>query len=151
MTGQMLDNQCNIPGCGQPVRSRGWCNKHYTRWRKHGDPTTVLLAERLVHDPQTIPDPEDIAWAAGFLEGEGCFQLQKTRRSVYANQVHKPPLERLLTLFGGSLKLQTRKTPQSDIWYWYVYGPRAVNAMTAVQKWMSPRRQLQIKEVLGGR
>jgi hypothetical protein len=30
---------CSIPGCEKPSAGRGWCNMHWTRWRKHGDPT----------------------------------------------------------------------------------------------------------------
>lgn len=29
---------CQIDGCGKRVFARGWCNAHYTRWRRHGDP-----------------------------------------------------------------------------------------------------------------
>lgn len=29
---------CSIPGCGGKLRARGWCQKHWKRWRKHGDP-----------------------------------------------------------------------------------------------------------------
>lgn len=29
---------CSIPNCDRAVRSRGWCGRHYGRWRKHGDP-----------------------------------------------------------------------------------------------------------------
>ena len=30
---------CSIPGCGKAAcNSRGWCNAHYIRWRKFGDP-----------------------------------------------------------------------------------------------------------------
>lgn len=30
---------CSIPDCGKPqVNFRGWCNAHYRRWRRHGDP-----------------------------------------------------------------------------------------------------------------
>lgn len=32
---------CLLDGCDKPVRSRGMCNTHYTRWRKHGDPLKV--------------------------------------------------------------------------------------------------------------
>lgn len=28
---------CAVIGCGQPASARGWCNKHYLRWRTHGD------------------------------------------------------------------------------------------------------------------
>lgn len=34
-----MAKKCAIRGCAQPSRKRGWCNKHYTRWRTHGDPT----------------------------------------------------------------------------------------------------------------
>ena len=33
---------CAVEGCEGPVRSRGWCGAHYTRWRKHGDPLVTL-------------------------------------------------------------------------------------------------------------
>ncbi len=29
---------CSIDGCGMPHYARGWCNAHYQRWTKHGDP-----------------------------------------------------------------------------------------------------------------
>lgn len=34
---------CTIEGCDKPVRARGWCAKHYTRWHKYGDPREVHL------------------------------------------------------------------------------------------------------------
>ena len=33
---------CKVQGCDSPVRGRGYCSKHYQRWRTHGDPTKVL-------------------------------------------------------------------------------------------------------------
>lgn len=29
---------CNIDGCDKPAEKRGWCNAHYKRWKRHGDP-----------------------------------------------------------------------------------------------------------------
>lgn len=29
---------CAIDGCDKKVASRGWCESHYQRWRRHGDP-----------------------------------------------------------------------------------------------------------------
>lgn len=29
---------CTIEGCDKPARKRGWCNMHYEKWRRHGDP-----------------------------------------------------------------------------------------------------------------
>lgn len=31
-------NKCSIPDCTGKARKRGWCGKHYERWRTHGDP-----------------------------------------------------------------------------------------------------------------
>lgn len=38
----MADGTCSIDGCGKPVHCRGWCSAHWTRWRRHGDPTITL-------------------------------------------------------------------------------------------------------------
>lgn len=36
---------CSIEGCATKHYAMGWCNKHWSRWRKHGDP---LLGARTV-------------------------------------------------------------------------------------------------------
>lgn len=36
--------KCTIPECDKRTHSRGWCEMHYTRWRRHGDPTIRLYA-----------------------------------------------------------------------------------------------------------
>jgi len=30
--------QCTVSSCREAAKCRGWCNKHYLRWRKHGNP-----------------------------------------------------------------------------------------------------------------
>jgi hypothetical protein len=30
---------CTMDGCDKPIKSRGWCRSHYTRWLRHKDPT----------------------------------------------------------------------------------------------------------------
>lgn len=32
---------CSIPDCGKPLVARGWCDKHYARWKNNGDPNTT--------------------------------------------------------------------------------------------------------------
>lgn len=29
---------CSIDGCDNRIEARGWCNRHYLRWRRYGDP-----------------------------------------------------------------------------------------------------------------
>lgn len=49
---------CSIEGCNKPILSRGWCNKHYIRWRKYGDPETLLAKRNQYSDV----NPEDRFW-----------------------------------------------------------------------------------------
>jgi hypothetical protein len=35
-------NTCSIEGCEAPFLARGWCSLHYSRWKTHGDPLTIL-------------------------------------------------------------------------------------------------------------
>lgn len=30
--------RCEVAGCGREHKARGYCNTHWMRWRKHGDP-----------------------------------------------------------------------------------------------------------------
>lgn len=54
----MNKRTCSMPECTGTVHARGWCNKHYTRWKKHGDPERVItyrdtdecLAARTIRD-----------------------------------------------------------------------------------------------------
>lgn len=41
----MAHATCSIEGCERPSRKRGWCSTHYTRWRRHGDPTVTHRGE----------------------------------------------------------------------------------------------------------
>lgn len=34
---------CKIEGCTKPKRTRGMCNAHYERWRKHGSAGTSMV------------------------------------------------------------------------------------------------------------
>ena len=42
---------CSIEECDKPSKSYGWCNSHYERWRKHGDPLKSRSGAKLSTRP----------------------------------------------------------------------------------------------------
>lgn len=54
---------CAIGDCGLKVFARGWCSKHYTRWRRNGDP--------LAFKPR--PSATDRFWAKVDKRDDGCW------------------------------------------------------------------------------
>lgn len=109
------------------------------------------------------PTLRDLAWAAGFLEGEGSFS--RTGRAdgtgpsgerVTASQNNREPLDRLAALFGGQPRfVPNRKNPlskQPGIWRWEITGPRARGVAMTIYSLLSLQRRAQIRAAhrLGG-
>jgi hypothetical protein len=92
----------------------------------------------------------DLYCIAGFLEGEGYFGRDRNSPKITARQVQKYPLDRLISLLGGTLVLDKRpiKSNQSPIWCWQLPTIRAVGLMMTLYKLMSPKRQDQISKTL---
>lgn len=90
-----------------------------------------------------------IAWAAGFLEGEGSFVASGSVITISAVQVQRDPLERMQALFGGHLKPYTHKNrPGAPYWRWSLNGSHAVGAAFTIFTFMSPRRREQIHRLV---
>lgn len=54
--------------------------------------------------------PQQLEWAAGFLEAEGCFHLGKGKQVIIAAAQVKPgPLEKLQVIFGGHLYVKNQQ------------------------------------------
>lgn len=56
----MSHSTCSVDACegvtGIPGTARGYCSKHYNRWRRHGDPLAIV--KRVVTLTCTLPDCE---------------------------------------------------------------------------------------------
>lgn len=97
------------------------------------------------------PRMQDLTWAAGFLEGEGSFH-GASRRSpgcvqVSAVQVNREPLERLLTIFGGTLRFVKRRKPQwNQTSVWVATGSRGRGIAMTLYPLMSDKRKQQIRK-----
>lgn len=91
-----------------------------------------------------------LAWAAGFIEGEGSFSMTKGQSpKVTAAQVQKEPVERLRRLFGGNVTRRfTKGFSSQPIWVWALTARRSIEVMMTLYVLMSPKRQLQIEAAL---
>jgi len=101
---------------------------------------------------------ENILWASGLLEGEGCFTLAthkpKNRGRAYlylrvdATSTDLDVLEKLQNIFGGSLYFLNRDKGK-PIWRWCVQKLEDVYAIcVAVYPFMCKRRQSRIRELV---
>jgi hypothetical protein len=101
-------------------------------------------------DPAVIERPSevDLAWTAGFMDGEGCFTLLGRRSnvrkwdrrpSVSAAQVRLAPLVKLQGLYGGAL----RRTGRDSYAYQWVLSTRE---QLTVVPWILPYLVLKNEE-----
>ena len=101
------------------------------------------------------PTLRDLAWAAGFIEGEGCIirtcKVGLGSEKINAVQKTPEPLERLQAMFGGAIKPKPGGAfkPESPCFVWEACGPRARGIMLTLYPMMTARRQEQIRKALG--
>jgi hypothetical protein len=94
---------------------------------------------------------KDIHWAAGLLEGEGCFYMNTKRKrfEVLCNMTDKEPLDKLASLFGGTIHSRPPANEKAKPYFrWEVYSSRAIGLMQTLHGLLSPRRQAKIREIL---
>ena len=83
--------QCSIDECEKPSRARSWCDMHYQRWQKHGDPLATLTyygdpeAAFLARTEPLVGDPGCIIWTGG-LSRDGYGKLRVNGRMVPAHR-----------------------------------------------------------------
>lgn len=58
--------RCEVAGCGREHKARGYCNTHWMRWRKHGDPLDDALIDG-GHLPPFVSGHPVVGIAAGLL------------------------------------------------------------------------------------
>lgn len=123
--------------------------REYARRRRDGIRDGTWNPHR-VNEP-TIPTTEvDIAWAAGFVEGEGCFHQTKDSVQVSAYQKFTTePLQKLLSMFGGTLFLNAPGGIKNEsCWVWRACGPKARNAIFTLYPYLSQRRTRKILSMI---
>ena len=97
-------------------------------------------------------DERELAWAAGFLDGEGNFSCDlrsnKAKMTIQAAQVEPQPLERLKAVLGGNVTgpYGPYVKPNRKPWYmWRMYTNQAEEACLRLLPYLS---QPKIKQIL---
>lgn len=85
--------QCSIDGCTGRVLGRGWCQKHYSRWWRHGEPTLARKSQpetepqKFVREAANTATDECIFWPfSKFRTGYGRY-TQKDKRLAAHREV----------------------------------------------------------------
>lgn len=95
----MTDRTCSIEDCEKAARTRGWCDKHYMRWHKYGDPLFLVPYVNRDHErfwakvnkdgplPELRPDLGPCwVWTGASTVGYGAFRLGRQRVTVGAHR-----------------------------------------------------------------
>ena len=99
--------------------------------------------------PSSVPGPADLAWAAGFLEGEGSFTRTQHRLRVKAVQVNLEPLLKLQHFFGGRIYSQKAyRDTHSPSFIWTANGRLAVAVVRQIYEMLSAKRQMQARAMM---
>jgi transcriptional regulator with XRE-family HTH domain len=64
---------CAIPDCPEPQDARGWCSRHYQRWRKYGDPLAWRRAPPKPRPPSRRRTLEQRFWSHVSKHAGGCW------------------------------------------------------------------------------
>lgn len=69
-------------------------------------------------------DDEELAWCAGYLDGDGSFNISVSRVSlapcISATSKEPEPLDELFRIFGGHLSIVHHSVSGKEYWHWRV-------------------------------
>lgn len=78
----------------------------------------------------------DIAYAAGFVDGEGCISISKNGAvDIRVINTSRPVLEKLESIFGGSITNRTQKVNKRQYAYTF-YGPKAIEFLLILKPYL---------------
>lgn len=80
---------CSIDDCSSQVKARGWCQKHYRRWQRHGDPlreerTHAPALERVLRNSKKVGECLEFQ---GNLSGWGYGVVKENGKTILAHRV----------------------------------------------------------------
>lgn len=105
-----------------------------------------------LRDPSVIatdsPGIIEIAWLAGFYEGEGCCTIVNNQFTLMIGQANREPLDKIKRFFGGKV-YQTATHPTSGtVYYWKVNYERAEGIAFTIFTFLSIEKKSKIVSML---
>lgn len=84
----MVGISCSIASCSEPARKRGWCDAHYARWRRWGDPEggTTRRSGSLINRALGGLIPQESGcweWQGLLNQGYGVFRVGRRVHRVH--------------------------------------------------------------------
>jgi hypothetical protein len=98
---------------------------------------------------------EEIAWAAGLFEGEGCITDVNGRFVLKANNTDVWVIQRfdeivqLGRVYGPYRNTERDGYRRKPFWAWAAYEEAAFDVMQLLAPWLSPRRVTRARELTG--
>lgn len=90
----------------------------------------------------------DLAWAAGFFDGEGSIGIYKRHHAptsfaltVSLSQVDPRPLRRFAAIVGGHIDFCKPRGNQRPYWRWYDLSGGAADVLAAIYSGLSSKRE----------
>jgi hypothetical protein len=92
---------------------------------------------------------EEIAWAAGLFEGEGCLTTSGERQVMLLNSTDEDTPRRFVEIVGaGKVYVPYPRTPPTEaVWIWVAYGLDAILTVLLLGPWFGDRRRARAKEL----
>ena len=101
--------------------------------------------------------PDQIAWAAGIFEGEGCITEQNGRLAVTVKNTDHWLVSRFVSAMGigkvyGPYENRCRDAyTRKPFWVWMAFSDEALEVLQTLSPWLSPRRLERALELTGAR
>jgi hypothetical protein len=88
---------CRIRGCRSLSSRKGWCQKHYTRWRRHGDP---LKTARAISNGGITPSFKK-QWVIEYKLSRGCADCGYNEHHAALDFDHRPGTRKVRDIKSG--------------------------------------------------
>lgn len=150
------------------ARDCGYCGESFRPWKANGRFCSRICAQRAASQRRLTalalerPGSHDLAWAAGFFDGEGCFTSNsgvsydtsegiKTRRylKLSVSQKYEPLVSKLQSIFGvGSVYFAPARKTSSQAYVWRCHGRAAFYVADLLWPWLGEQKKADFKRAL---